>query len=138
MVFYMFCFEWLAYLSLDIPVSHSVMSNSATPWTTVVHLAVLSQGFSRQEYWSWLPFPSPGIFLTQGSNLGLALQAVSLLTELSGKTLDLFLSTDDFWCHCKLYCFKISLSVCLLLVCRYRVAFKIEFVFCCLASSSNF
>jgi len=25
--------------------------------------------FSRQEYWSGLPFPSPGIFLTQGSNL---------------------------------------------------------------------
>ena len=28
-------------------------------------------GFSRQEYWSGLPFPSPGIFLTQGLNLGL-------------------------------------------------------------------
>ena len=27
--------------------------------------------FSRQEYWSGLPFPSPGIFLTQGLNLGL-------------------------------------------------------------------
>ena len=30
-----------------------------------------SMGFSRQEYGSGLPFPSPGIFLTQGSNLGL-------------------------------------------------------------------
>ena len=28
-------------------------------------------GFSRQEYLSGLPFPSPGIFLTQGSNLRL-------------------------------------------------------------------
>ena len=27
--------------------------------------------FSRQEHWSGLPFPSPGVFLTQGSNLGL-------------------------------------------------------------------
>ena len=27
-------------------------------------------GFSRQEYWSGLPFPSPGIFPTQGSNPG--------------------------------------------------------------------
>ena len=27
--------------------------------------------FSKQEYWSGLPFPSPGIFPTQGSNLGL-------------------------------------------------------------------
>ena len=25
-------------------------------------------GFPRQEYWSGLPFPTPGIFLTQGSN----------------------------------------------------------------------
>ena len=25
----------------------------------------------RQEYWSGLPFPFPGIFLTQGLNLGL-------------------------------------------------------------------
>ena len=30
-----------------------------TPWT-VAHLALLSMGFSRQEYWSGLPFPSPG------------------------------------------------------------------------------
>ena len=28
-------------------------------------------GFSRQEYWNGLPFPSPGIFPTQGSNLHL-------------------------------------------------------------------
>ena len=31
----------------------------ATPWT-VVHQAPPSVGFSRQEYWSGLPFPSPG------------------------------------------------------------------------------
>ena len=30
--------------------------------------APLSTGFPRQEYWSWVPFPPPGIFLTQGSN----------------------------------------------------------------------
>ena len=30
-----------------------------TPWT-VAHQATLSLGFSRQEYWSGLPFPSPG------------------------------------------------------------------------------
>ena len=29
------------------------------PWT-VAQLAPLSMGFSRQEYWSGLPFPSPG------------------------------------------------------------------------------
>ena len=40
----------------------------ATPWA-VAPLVPLSMGFPRQEYWSGLLFPSPGIFLTQGSNL---------------------------------------------------------------------
>ena len=31
----------------------------ATPWT-VTHQAPPSMGFSRQEHWSGLPFPSPG------------------------------------------------------------------------------
>ena len=30
-----------------------------TPWT-VAYQASQSKGFSRQEYWSGLPFPSPG------------------------------------------------------------------------------
>ena len=41
------------------------------PWT-VARQAPVSMGFFRQEYYSGLPFPSPGeIFPTQGSNLGL-------------------------------------------------------------------
>ena len=40
----------------------------ATPWT-VTHQAPLSMGFSRQEYWSELPFLLQGIFLTHRSNL---------------------------------------------------------------------
>ena len=39
--------------------SRSVMSDSATLWT-VAYQASPSMGFSRQEYWSGLPFPSPG------------------------------------------------------------------------------
>ena len=31
----------------------------ATPWT-VAYQVPPSMGFSRQEYWSGLPFPSPG------------------------------------------------------------------------------
>ena len=42
----------------------------ATPWS-IVHQSPLSIGFSRQEYCSGLPFPSPEIFPTQGSNPGL-------------------------------------------------------------------
>ena len=41
-----------------------------TSWT-VVHQASLSMGFSKQEYWSGLPFPSPGDLPDQGSNSGL-------------------------------------------------------------------
>ena len=41
------------------------MHNSATPWT-VAHQASLSIGFSRQEYWSGLPCPSPDDLPTPG------------------------------------------------------------------------
>ena len=40
-----------------------------TTWT-VAYQATPSMGFSRQEYWSGLPFLLQGIFPTQGSNLG--------------------------------------------------------------------
>ena len=36
-----------------------------TSWT-VAYQASLSMGFSRQEYWSGLPFPSPGDLLDPG------------------------------------------------------------------------
>ena len=39
-------------------VSSSVMSDSLTPWTVALQ-ACLSMGFTRQEYCSGLPFPSP-------------------------------------------------------------------------------
>ena len=66
----------------------------ATPWT-VAHQAPLSVGFSRQEYWSGLPCPSPGNLPhpDQGSNPGLlnhkqilylSLQADSLLSSHQG------------------------------------------------------
>ena len=55
------------------------------PWT-VAHQAHLSMGFSRQEYWSGLTFPSPGNLLDPGIEPeSPALQAGSLLTELPGK-----------------------------------------------------
>ena len=55
------------------------------PWT-VVYQVPLSMGFSRQAYWSGLPFPSPGDL----SNPGIeprspALQADSLPSESPGK-----------------------------------------------------
>ena len=57
----------------------------ATPWT-VAHQAPLSMGFSRQEYWSGLPFPSSGDLPDPGIKLrSPALQADFLTSELPGK-----------------------------------------------------
>ena len=57
----------------------------ATLWT-VAHQAPLSTGFSRQEYWSGLPFPSRGDLPDPGIKpWSPALQADSLPTELPGK-----------------------------------------------------
>ena len=57
----------------------------ATPWT-VAHQAPLSMGFSRQEYWSGLPFPSSRDLPDPGIKPGSpALQADSLPFEAPGK-----------------------------------------------------
>ena len=60
----------------------------ATLWI-VAHHAPLSVGFSRQEYWSGVPFPPPGDLpdpgMKSGSPASLALQADSLPLELWGK-----------------------------------------------------
>ena len=45
-----------------------------------------SMGFSRQEYWSGLPFPSPGDLLDPGTEPGSpALEADALTSEPPGK-----------------------------------------------------
>ena len=57
----------------------------ATPWT-VTYYASLSMGFSRQEYWSGLPFASPGDLPDPGIKPGSpALEADALTSEPPGK-----------------------------------------------------
>ena len=64
-------------------VSCSVVSDSVTPW--VAHQAPLPMEFSRQEYWSGFPFPSPGDLPDPGIELGSpALQADSLPSKPPG------------------------------------------------------
>ena len=67
----------------------SCVGLSATPWT-VVYPAAPSLGFSRKEYWSGLPFPSPGYFPTQGKDLGKPIYSyfpsVALPSEPPGKS----------------------------------------------------
>ena len=58
-----------------------------TLWTVALQ-APLSMGFSRQEYWSGLPFPSPEDLSDPGIKPGSSsLQADSLLSELQGRSL---------------------------------------------------
>ena len=60
----------------------------ATPWT-VAHHAPLSMGFSRQEYWSGLLFPSPEDLPNPGIKPGSpALQADALTSEPPGKSIN--------------------------------------------------
>ena len=63
---------------------------SATPWT-VAYQAPPSMGFSRQEYWSGLPFPSPGDLPDPGIKPGSpALEADALTSETPGKPHQLY------------------------------------------------
>ena len=62
--------KWKRRVCTLVWLNHSVMPDSAMPWT-VAQQAPLSMGFSRQEYWSRLPFLLQEIFLTQRSNPGL-------------------------------------------------------------------
>ena len=58
----------------------------AIPWT-VAYQVPPSMGFSRQKYWSELPFPSPGDLPDPGIEAGSpALEADALLSEPPGKS----------------------------------------------------
>ena len=62
-----------------------VVSDSVTP-RTVAYQATQSMEFSRQEYWSGVPFPSPGDLPNSGIEpRSPALQADALLSKPPGK-----------------------------------------------------
>ena len=66
----------------------------ATPWT-VAQKAPLSMEFSRQEFWSGLPFPSPEYLPNAGIKLTFAaLQADSLLSEPPGNPFIISIKPD--------------------------------------------
>ena len=57
---------WLLIPWLLLLFNRQVVSDSFVTWRTVVCQAPLSMGFFRQQYWSWLPFPSSGDFPDSG------------------------------------------------------------------------
>ena len=73
------------YVCVCVCVCVSYLCLFVTSWT-VAHQAPLSMEFSRQEYWGWLPFPSPGHLPYPGIKpRSSELQADSLLSEPPGK-----------------------------------------------------
>ena len=69
------------------------MSDSLQPHGTVAYQAPLAKKFFRQEYWSGLPFPSPGDVPDPGIKLGSpALQADALPSEPPGKSVFTYVS----------------------------------------------
>ena len=64
------------------------LQSGPTPWT-VTHQASLSMGFSRQEYWSRLPFPSPGDLPDPGIEPSMSPAALALA--------DRFFTTSAAW-----------------------------------------
>ena len=77
----------------------------ASPWT-VARQTPLSMGFSRQEYWSGLPFPSPGDLPDSGIEpRSPASQADSLPIELGGKPfLHLYFTMFHFYNQHEIFC----------------------------------
>ena len=83
-----------AYQGSKITVKVKVKSLScvrlfATPWT-VVYQAPPSMGFSRQEYWNGLPFPSPGDIPNPG-------MPVELFTGWQTTCWTVFVTCGFFW-----------------------------------------
>ena len=71
-----------------------------TPWT-VAYQAPPSMGFSRQEYWSGLPFPSPGDLPDPGIEpRSPTFQADALTSEPPGKPICMYIciyTSPLFW-----------------------------------------
>ena len=89
------CLSCLSWIIVTVSASPSLSEKTSqllsrvrlftTPWT-VAYQASLSMGFSRQEYWSGLPFPSPGDLPDPGIEPSSpTLEADTLTSEPPGK-----------------------------------------------------
>ena len=79
------CVYIYIYISSKSSTSLSHVQLFVTPWT-VAQQALLSMGFPRKEYWSGLPFTSPGDLPNPGLEPGSpALEADALTSEPPGK-----------------------------------------------------
>ena len=79
--------------------SRSVVPDSVTPWTAA-YQAPPSMGFSRQEYWSGVPLPSPVITLEYWKHVLLD-QMITILQKMY--TLGSYRCTCEHWIYNLVY-----------------------------------
>ena len=104
------------------------------PWT-VAYQAHPSMGFSRQEYWSGLPFPSPEDLPDSGIKPGSpALQADALTSKPPG----LLLGPCYSVLYCAHLCTKCSLGISNFLKEISSLSHSIDFLFLCIVHSRKF
>ena len=83
----------------------------ATLWT-VAYQAPLSMGFSRQEHWSWLPFPSPGDLPDPGiKHRSSALWADALPSEPPGSLMHVYWKESEVTQSCLTLCNPMDCSL---------------------------
>ena len=93
----MHVWEWGLSVIRQWPRKLSRVRLLATPWS-VAHQASLSMGFSRQEYWSGLSFPSPGDLPDPGIEpRSPALRADALTSEPPVHRHNWWLSSEFVW-----------------------------------------
>ena len=92
----------------------------ATPWDYITCQAPLSVGFSRQGYWSGLPFPSPGDLPDRGMKLRSPKLQADSLPSVPPRKPRIISSEFKIYSYCTLYlkdqknykeilnCFKLS------------------------------
>ena len=81
--------QWPTHSMDAMPSCFSHVQHFAILWT-VAHQAPLSMGFSRQEYWSGLPCPSPGDLPDPG------IEPRSLMSPALASR---FFTTSAIWCY---------------------------------------
>ena len=116
--------------SVPLQWSCSVVSDSANPWT-IARQAPPSMGFSRQEYWNGLPFPSPGDLSDPGIEpRSPALQADALTSEPQGSHTYIYTRTHMYF---SIY-FIVHISICLYMhlckVCKIYIRIYIICIIC--------
>ena len=110
------CACWLSVVHLwKWKWNRSIMSNSLRPGGLLPTRLLHPWGFSRQEYWSGMPFPSPGDLPNPGIEpRSPTLQADALTSEPPGIFSDMYLGLRPiFWLGCLVFCYWVVCAICI-------------------------